>query len=236
MNIADEYLGKNKENRWIDIMYEVRGDIVKDYLEIFVSDYHQSAQKRFDFQKKEQKNYGSSVLQAVPSGPNLKSDALFEAILYSIYNAKKNITIVTPYFIPDEQILQGLKVAFHKGIELKIITPQHSNHLFADITRSSYIRQLQEWGVETIFYKGAMLHAKAMIFDNEVLILGSINLDYRSLLLNYEAVTISYSQTDIEHMNIWVQSLLQNSTKEFSNAGKIRKVFENSTRIFASQL
>ena len=236
MNIADEYLGSKGANRWIDILYKAKGAIVNDYLAIFEADLKKTLSQEFTIVKPTQPKCGNSVLQALPSGPDIASDALFESLLHSIYSASKSITIITPYFIPDEQILQALKIAWHKGICIKIITPQQSNHPLADITRSSYIRQMREWGVPIYFYKKTMLHAKAIIFDDATLILGSINLDYRSLLLNYEAVTISYSKDDIQKLNSWIDSLIQDCATHYPDASKLQRVFENFTRVFASQL
>ncbi|MGM0623593.1 MAG: phospholipase D-like domain-containing protein [Campylobacterota bacterium] len=236
MNIANEYMGSQEDTRWIDILYKAKGAVVNDYLAIFEKDLAKTLKNNRTIKKPPQPKCGDSILQALPSGPDIASDALFESLLHSIYSASKNITIVTPYFIPDEQIVQALKIAWHKGVMIKMITPQRSNHKLADITRSSYIRQLREWGVPIYFYKKTMLHAKAIIFDDATLILGSINLDYRSLLLNYEVVTISYSKTDIQKLNSWIDSLIQDCTTHYPKASKPQRVFENFTRVFASQL
>jgi len=237
MNLSSEYMGETYEgDRWIDLMFEAKGDIVKSYVDVFNSDIAYIHNQEIILSDSIQSRAGKHSLQALPSGPDVKGDALLEVILNSIYTAKKRIWIITPYFIPDEFILQAMKIASHKGIDVKIITPKNSNHAIADFARSGYIRNLYEFGIDVVLYEGKMIHAKTMLFDDETLILGSSNLDYRSLLLNYEIVTISYAKEHIEQMQAWMKSLIDTEHTKLKDANRMRRIFENSARIFASQL
>ena len=237
MNLSSEYMGSSfKKERWLDLMFEAHGSIVQNYIDIFNSDISYINNKKTIFSQCSQTKAGNHKLQALPSGPDVMGDPLLEVILDSIYNAKKRIWIITPYFIPDEFILQALKIASHKGISIKIITPRKSNHAIADFARSSYIRSLYDFDIDVVLYEGAMIHAKAMLFDDETLILGSSNLDYRSILLNYEIVTISYAKEHIFEMQTWIESLINTPHEKLKPASKMRRIFENSARIFASQL
>ncbi|NLC27815.1 MAG: phospholipase [Campylobacteraceae bacterium] len=237
MNLSNEYMGASWEkDRWLDLMFKVKGDSVQDYMDIFNSDMAYVSQKKLEAPIVKQNEEGSQLLQTLPSGPDVRGDILLEVILSSIYKAEKRIWIITPYFIPDESILQALKIASHKNIDIKIITPRKSNHPVADLARSSYIRNLYEYDIDVVLYEGKMIHAKALLFDDESLFLGSSNLDYRSLLLNYEIVTISYAKEHILHMEKWMKSLMCQPHSKLKSAGKMRRIFENSVRIFASQL
>jgi len=237
MNLSSEYMGETYEqDRWLDLMFEAKGDIVKSYVDVFSSDIAYMHNQETILLDSTPNIVGEHSLQALPSGPDVKGDALLEVILNSIYTAKNRIWIITPYFIPDEFILQAMKIASHKGIDVKIITPKNSNHAIADFARSGYIRNLYEFGIDVVLYEGKMIHAKAMLFDDETLILGSSNLDYRSLLLNYEIVTISYAKEHIEQMHSWMKSLINTDHSKLKDASRIRRIFENSARIFASQL
>jgi len=237
MNLSNEYMGETYEqDRWLDLMFEAKGDIVKSYVDVFSSDIAYIHNQKTIFSDSTSSIVGQQSLQALPSGPDVKGDALLEVILNSIYTAKRRIWIITPYFIPDEFILQAMKIASHKGIDVKIITPKNSNHAIADFARSGYIRNLYEFGIDVVLYEGKMIHAKAMLFDDKTLILGSSNLDYRSLLLNYEIVTISYAKEHIEKMQTWMKSLINTEHTRLKDAGRMRRIFENSARIFASQL
>lgn len=237
MNLSSEYMGGTfLKDRWLDLMFKAKGDIVQSYIDVFNSDIAYMHKHQVVSPNYIQKSAGEHKLQALPSGPDVNGDALLEVILNSIYTAKRRIWIITPYFIPDEFILQAMKIASHKGVDVKIITPRESNHAIADFARSSYIRSLYEFGIDVILYEGKMIHAKAMLFDDETLILGSSNLDYRSLLLNYEIVTISYAAEHIEQMQDWINSLINTHHTKLKKANSFRRIFENSARIFASQL
>ncbi len=237
MNLADEYMGpQENKNRWIDLMYEARGEAVRRYYEIFASDLAYTAAQMLPPPPQWRSKGSGQKLQVVPSGPDVQGDVLLEVLLDSIYNARQSIRIVTPYFIPDEAILQALHVASRKGVFVQILTAKRSNHFFADIIRSSFIRQLREWGISTLFFSHPMLHAKAAVFDDKAVMIGSLNFDYRSLLLNYEVVTISYDKSHIRQMQMWIAKLGAQSENKIKSAGRLRRLFENFMRIFAAQV
>ncbi len=172
----------------------------------------------------------------VPSGPDIATDALYESLLNAIYNAKERIWIVTPYFVPSENIVQALVIAHHKGVNVKIITPKKSNHLLADLGRSPYMRELDAIGVELVLYEGAMLHAKAILFDNLAGMVGSVNLDNRSLFLNYEVVTFVYTEKFILTLESWMKTLMLNSSRGMEKPSKIKEAIENIMKVFAPLL
>ena len=238
MNLAKEYMGPEyTQARWMDLLYRCEGSVVDYYTDIFESDWSYVEEERVEKRvHKHSADRGSCMLQVVPSGPDVSSDALLEAMIYGMHKASKRIWIVTPYFVPDEFILEALQIAYHRGVDIKLITPKESDHLMVNLVRSSYIRELQEWGVDVAFYEGAILHAKAILFDDDAVMLGSVNLDNRSLLLNYEVMSIAYSKKEIHQMDVWMKELLEHSSSDFKPAGKIRRIFENLMRIFALQL
>ena len=132
--------------------------------------------------------------------------------------------------------MTALIIARHKGVDVKLITPRKSNHLVADMGRSSYMRELEENGVDLALYEGNMLHAKAILFDDIGAMLGSVNLDNRSLFLNYEVVSFAYSREIIAQVDAWMQRILQQSTHKMASAGKFRRIGENIMRVLAPQL
>ena len=101
-------------------------------------------------------------------------------------NCKRSITVVTPYFIPDRTLFTLLVTAAHAGRHVKIMVPRRSDHRLLDLARRWYLRTLREAGAEIHFFKPDVLHAKLVIVDEEHLVVGSANLDMRSLFLNYE--------------------------------------------------
>ena len=260
MNLSAEYLGPLPDpGRWNDLLFLIEGPAVFHYLDIFASDWAYAsnlAKTRNTWPGRRRKaktpamecnttpisldtvpsEHGDTEIQVVPSGPDIDGDALFEALISAIYNATERIWIVTPYFVPATSLQQALIIAHHKGVDVKLITPYESNHFLANVVRSSYMRELMEAGVEVALYKGPMLHAKAILFDDSSAMLGSVNIDNRSLLLNYEVVSFAYSESIISAVSEWMEKLLENSHHEMKPTGTPRRLAENLMRIIAPQL
>lgn len=87
-----------------------------------------------------------------------------------------------------------------------------------------------------MLYKGSMLHAKAILFDDAAAMIGSVNIDNRSLLLNYEVVSFAYSESIIKEVESWMQAFMVNAERQMPEATKVRRIAENFMRILASQL
>lgn len=238
MNLSDEYMGKDDgTKRWEDLMYALYGPAVNDFYSIFLNDweYATSLVEKQDFRHKESYR-GNQIVQVVPSGPDIPKDALYETLLNAIYNAEERIWIVTPYFVPDDNMVQALVIAQHKGVDVKLITPKESDHLLADLGRSPYMRELDEIGVDVVLYEGAMLHAKAILFDSLGGMVGSVNLDNRSLFLNYEVVTFVYSEAFMTNMETWMKRLMENASRGMEKPSKFREGAENIMKVFAPLL
>ncbi|MFA5453728.1 MAG: phospholipase D-like domain-containing protein [Sulfurimonas sp.] len=236
-NLSDEYLGPVFcKKRWEDIMFLIEGSSVEQYFEIFASDWFYASGEKLKFAKEKQEPQGDIYLQVVPSGPDTKRDALYEALLLAIYGAKEKIYIITPYFIPNNSLIEALIIAHHKGVDVKLITPKEANHTIVNLVRSSYMRELEEAGIKIHLYNGAMLHAKAILFDDKSVVLGSVNFDNRSLFLNYEVAAFVYSPRVIGEIETWADKLIANSSFGTKNVSDFRRVFENLMRIMAPQL
>lgn len=237
MNLEERYLGpKPMKKRWVDMMFRLEGEAVMTYLEIFLADYEYTTGQKSVVRKREISSGGTNRVQVVPSGPDMSGDALYEALLNAIYSAGQRVWIVTPYFVPDDTILHALIIAKHKGIDVRLVTPQVTNHWIADIGRSSYMREAEENGIDVMLYQGNMLHTKAVLIDDYAVMLGSVNIDNRSLFLNYEVVSFVYSTPIISQMEEWIKSLMEHSVTGIKRGSKKRIIMENFMRIFSPQL
>lgn len=239
INLSNEYLGvKEDKERWEDIMFALKGDSVEQFFEIFASDWFYASGEQLSFKRNLQQasNAEEIFLQVVPSGPDMNKDILYEVLLSSIYSAKEKIYIITPYFIPNSALIQALIIAKHKGVDVRLITPKEANHTIVNLVRSSYMRELEEAGVKIYLYNGSMLHAKAILFDEKSVVLGSANFDNRSLFLNYEVATFIYSEKIIKEVYEWARQLIANSSTGTKDVSDIKRVFENLARVLAPQL
>ncbi|WP_457606008.1 phospholipase D-like domain-containing protein [Nitratifractor sp.] len=238
MNLSDEYMGPpDGRARWKDLLYLLEGPAVYDFYTVFMNDWNYASGRNEAVAPQEELVFEEGeIIQVVPSGPDFPHEALSETLLYSIYRARQRIWIVMPYFIPDDALLQALVVAAHRGVDVRLITPRRSNHRIADLGRGPYMRDLRRAGATVCLYRGEMLHAKAMLFDDALGMVGSLNLDIRSLSLNYEIVSFVYSPPIVAELTEWMEGLCRESERELPPVSRLREAFENLMKVFAPLL
>jgi cardiolipin synthase len=166
----------------------------------------------------------------------VENDALREALMVSFFRAHQRVWIVTPYFVPDDLLLEGLCMAAQRGVDLRLITPERSNHRLADWAREGYLSQLQEAGARIYFYQPRMLHAKALVIDRSVALVGSANMDMRSLLLNYEVGLCIYSPEIIQKLSGWMRGLMKTCREREPHHSAALTMLEGVSRLFAPLL
>jgi len=154
---------------------------------------------------------GDSTIEVITSGPDVANDPLWEQIIHIIQEFKQCLTIITPYFIPDEVLFQSLIVKARSGRSIRLILPRRSNQSITDIARYHYLRQLDQAGVEILLYTPRMLHAKMILADGKVGLIGSANIDMRSLFVNFEIALLHYSARDIAQLQQWADNIVKHS-------------------------
>jgi cardiolipin synthase len=238
MNLSDEYMGPEKSpEQWQDILFKTSGEAVYQYAQVFENDWAYATDEPLRLASlPSEAVHGDANIQVIPSGPDIRGDALYKALISAIHTVQERIWIVTPYFVPDETLFMALRIARLKGVDVKLITPKSSNHLIADLGRSSYMRELAENDIDLVLYNGNMLHAKAILFDNNAAMIGSVNIDNRSLLLNYEVVSFAYSESIIKEVENWMRDFMVNADYQMPQATRVRRIAENFMRILAPQL
>jgi cardiolipin synthase len=217
MNLASEYMGpQSSMDRWQDLSLLIQGPVVDHITDIFCSDWSFAAHTALDCNltaKPALESNSRGLAQLIASGPDVRYDSLRNAILTSVFKATQRIWIVTPYFIPDEFLLEALCIAGHRGIDVSITLPERSNHRLADLAREGYLSRIQEVGAGVWLYEPRMLHAKAILVDNTLAFVGSANMDMRSLLLNYEVALCLYDTDLIKQVENWMLGLRNDSSK-----------------------
>jgi len=210
MNLAEEYMGPTPGRpRWHDLSLSVKGPVVSDIYAVFSSDWEFAAKEALPPPQEEPAaQAGEGVrLELVPSGPDARGDYLFDTIVASLFSARRRIYIMTPYFIPDEMIVKALCIAARRGVDVRIVVPAVSNHLIADLVRRSYLRQIQEAGGKVHRFTPGMLHGKLILVDDSPAIVGSMNMDMRSLFLNYEIACFIHSERVVAELAAWMAGI-----------------------------
>jgi len=239
MNLSNNYFGSQanepKKGYWIDLLFKIEGPIIEHYQKIFNEDWHYTTQEHTPLSKETipEHTTDQSFMQTIPSGPDINSDALLESLLQSIYFAKRQIIIVTPYFIPDSAIMNALMVTIKRGVKVILITPETSDHLIFDLGRGSFMRDFLENGGDVYCYAQGMMHAKLVLIDDKAALFGSANLDYRSLFINYEVTNVIYSKQFITQLSNWIDNLISQSVPYQPADTRIRLLLENLARTIA---
>jgi cardiolipin synthase A/B len=242
MNLAWPYIGPPGTNGlWRDISLVVEGPAVHDLEELFASDWRFASDKDFELPdapaaESPQSGPGHAVVQVVASGPDVTGDPLYESLLALVFAAQRRIWIVTPYYVPDEMLSRALGLAARRGIDVRVIVPERSNHITADLARASYLRDLHDAGGQVSLYTPVMLHAKAVLFDDWLAVIGSANMDMRSLFLNFEVALFVSSPPEVDQVSTWARGLMNASVPELPAAGWPRELAENVVRLLSPLL
>jgi cardiolipin synthase len=177
-----------------------------------------------------------SVTQTIPSGPDREDDTTYWLLLAAAFHARRRIVAVTPYFVPDDNLLGAWCLAARRGVRVDLLVPARSNHRLPDIARARSLRQLAAAG-GCVHLHPRMVHAKAVIIDDCLALAGSQNLDGRSLFLNYESMTAFYSPPEIEWLDGWISRLIAASHPFDAKAPRFwRDLTEGLVRAVAFQL
>lgn len=212
-NLDTRFISEEKsDDLFIDFSVHLKGPVVRGLNRIFLTDWAFAAELTADelteIYSHQPYPCGESTIDLIPSGPEIESDPLWENIITLVQECREKITIVTPYFIPDEVLFQSLIIKAHAKRKVRLILPERSNHPLTDFARNHYIRRLNEEGVEILFHQRGMIHGKIIIADDRWALIGSANIDPRSLFVNFEIGLLHSSPNDIATFQNWVNQLL----------------------------
>jgi cardiolipin synthase len=155
---------------------------------------------------------GDSDVQLIPSGPGMTGNSIYQLLLMSIYSARREIVMTTPYFVPDEAVSTALLTAAERGIRVTVIMPQRNDSRLVHYTCRSYFDDMLAAGINIFGFKGGLLHTKSVVIDRQVALFGSVNLDVRSFWLDFE-VTLGVYDTDFAERLLALQDkYIENST------------------------
>lgn len=225
-NVGDEYLGKDKKfGYWRDTHVRICGDAVSYIQARFFMDWNASYPEQ---PLKYNKNYfpshkkvGDTSLQIISSGPDDERQDIKFGYINMISSAKSSIYIQTPYFIPDDALMEALKIAIYAGVDVKLMIPCKPDHPFVYSATLSYVEELVKLGAEIYTYDNGFIHAKTIVIDGKILSVGTANFDIRSFKLNFELNAFIYDedlaekqmeifQEDIEHSSLLTMDTIEN--------------------------
>ena len=236
--VGDDSLLRHK-SPWIDLSFTFAGALAYQAQQRFDQDWaFATGQARVDTPAHGpvEGEPGAPVAQLVASGPDQLDDTLHVLLVSSCFSARRRILAISPYFVPDPVLLMALTLAARRGLDVELVLPRRSNHRLADWARHAALRELTAAGGR-VWLVPAMLHGKAVVFDDDLALAGSANLDERSLFLNYELMFAFHDRSSVNGFAGWITR--QRTGAELyrgDRPGLLREMLEGLVRWLAFQL
>ncbi|HEX3167495.1 MAG TPA: cardiolipin synthase [Chitinophagaceae bacterium] len=249
INVSDKYINEPaNENKlfWRDTHLMIEGPGVYFLQYLFISDWNFCSGKPLE----NIKHYfpdglrnnppGDKIIQIAASGPDSINPTILYSLLYAVYQAKQEILITTPYFIPDQSLTDALIVAALAGVSVKLLVPEKSDSRLVQLAACSYYADLLAAGVKIFFYQDGFVHAKTLVVDKKLAVIGTANMDVRSFDLNFEVNAIVYddelaaSLANVFNADIKDAILLDRDT--WLNRSISRKFLEKTARLVSPLL
>jgi cardiolipin synthase A/B len=230
VNVGDEYRGTMPGiGAWRDTHLRIEGPAARSLQRVFLQDWHYTTGEVLDpapFFPPLPNPAGTATIAIVPSGPDTRTEAIHRLFFGAIAGAGERVWITTPYFVPDQAILIALQVAAMRGVDVKLILPSRSNHRVTFHAGRSFYEQLLEAGVCIHEYRPGMIHAKTMIVDRKVILLGSANMDMRSFRQSFEVHALIHDASTARSLEACFQTDLL-ETRAVTAAEWLRRPWRN---------
>jgi cardiolipin synthase len=199
-NVGDEYRGGEMRGvgRWRDVQLRIEGPAAAELQRVFFQDWIFATSEAIEPQEyfaRAASPRGDATIAIVPSGPDTRTEAIHRLFFGAIVGAEREVAITTPYFVPTESLTVAMELAAMRGVELKLLLPGRSNHQVTYHAGRSFYAQLLDAGVDVLEYEPGIVHAKTLVADGQVALVGSANMDLRSFRLNFEVHALVHDAT-----------------------------------------
>lgn len=199
MNLVDPRTFKQDSGvgEWVDALIRIEGPVVSQFDLTFLFDWSVATTQVTQFNDPDPEitaQAGGVLAQEFSSGPVYRDDILYQVLLSAIMDAREELTITTPYFGPDDGLIQAMMATANRGVKVTLIVPQRNDSTLVAWSSRSIYSDLLESGVNIAEFRGGLLHTKSLLIDRRIAIFGSVNFDQRSLRLNFEISLIVYNE------------------------------------------
>lgn len=202
INVSDRYVNTGEAGRlyWRDTHVMIEGPAVNSLQYHFIANWNFCTDETLEINRMffpnifEKKENHEDLVQIVAGGPDYPTSGIMLSFFTAIVNAKERVYITSPYFIPNESIYDALKKAALSGKDTRLLLPGISDSKIVNAAARSYFKDLLSCGVRIFLYQKGFIHAKTMIVDQNLSIVGSANMDGRSFDLNFEINAVVYSK------------------------------------------
>ena len=247
MNLVDPRYFKQDANvgQWVDAMVRVEGTVVVPLAMTMIGDWMLETAESIETIIESAglglvEPKGTADVQVIPSGPGQSDDGLLQMLLAVINSAREELVLTTPYFVPDDSMLRALRGAAGRGVRVDMILPEKVDSVLTRYASRSYYDELMDMGVRIHLYRKGLLHTKSMTADRRISMFGTVNLDMRSLWLNYEVALFVYGAEFAEELHALQQSYMDDceclAPEEWSKRPRSQRFLENALRLVSPVL
>jgi cardiolipin synthase len=183
---------------------------------------------------------GEHLVQILPSGPDNDRYPIHKLLFGAIGGARERVWITTAYFVPDESMLTALQSAALRGVDVRVLTPEHGDSFLTSAAAWTYFPELIPAGVRVFLYGPRMLHAKTVVVDDDLAIVGTANFENRSFRLNFEVAVLLHGRgtagTLAERFEADLEHAHEVTFEECCARPFGRRLVENTARLFSPLL
>ncbi|WP_168207400.1 cardiolipin synthase [Microlunatus elymi] len=236
---------------WVDLNIEITGEIVESLDVVFATDWFAETGERLVQAKTGtiggeiatdahpehyQSAGGSTAFQLVPSGPGFPTEPNLRMFTSLIHLAQRTVSIVSPYFVPDEALFSAITTASYRGVQLELYVSEKADQFMVHHAQRSYYQQLLEAGVRIYRYPApAVLHTKMVTVDDQVGVIGSSNMDMRSFALDYEIMLLGLGEEVAASLNEVIADYRAKSTEltleQWKRRSLVQRYLDNAMRL-----
>lgn len=244
--IVDHYHQKKNIQRglhWKELVAKIEGPAVREIEAVFVTDWYSECNELLLPEHSNvhlgELDHDKLDMQMVPSGPSFENDNNLKLFAALFQNARHRISVTSPYYVPDESIQMALVTAGARGLDVELFVSETSDQFMVYHAQRSYYEELLRAGVKIYAYAApTILHAKHMTIDDDVSVIGSSNMDIRSLSLHMEMMMLVHGEDFCDRMREVEDSYRANSTQihleQWLKRPTGEKVFDNLMRLTSS--
>jgi len=197
MNMVDPRYFKQDAGvgQWIDVMARMEGPVATTMGIIYACDWELETGKRIlppepNVNQMPFEQESGHTIQVIASGPGFPEDLIHQALLTATYAAKDQLVMTTPYLVPSDDLLHAICTAAQRGVEVSIIVPMKNDSMMVGWACRAFFSELLDAGVKIYQFEGGLLHTKSILVDGQLSLVGTVNLDIRSLWLNFEITLV----------------------------------------------
>lgn len=231
--------------QWVDAMVRIEGPAVEALAIAFLADWYVETDSPLSELQKSgnahpQPSRGDCAVQVMPSGPGLATRAVEQVLITAIYSAREELVLTTPYFVPSEPLSLALIAAARRGVKVILVVPARVDSKLVRYASGAFKAEMLEAGVRIAAFKGGLLHTKSVTVDSTHCLFGSVNLDPRSMRLNFEILLAVYNRDFTTRLRKLQQQYIDQSQlldyEAYQARPKLQQTAENFARLLSPLL